>query len=77
MNIPQTAKHLAGLFFVALMVGCSGSNTVSMSDPSADFGQYKTYNFVQTQSADGADYETIGSTYLKTATTREIGYRSN
>jgi hypothetical protein len=71
MKIPQAAKHLTALALMTLLVGCSSSNTVSMSDPEADFSQYKTYNFVQTT----AEYETIASTYLKTSTARELEAR--
>jgi hypothetical protein len=76
MNKQKTYIHLATLTLIALLAGCSGSsNTVSMSDPEADFSQYKTYNFVQTKSANGADYETLDSNYLKASATREMEAR--
>jgi hypothetical protein len=71
MNRRQAAKHLTALALMALLVGCASSNTVSMSDPGADFSQYKTYNFVQSK----AEYETIATTYLKTSTAREMEAR--
>jgi hypothetical protein len=71
VNRRQAAKHLTALALMALLVGCSGSNTVSMSDPEADFSQYKTYNFVQSN----AEYKTIASTYLQTSTAREMEAR--
>lgn len=71
MNRRQVTKHLTALTLMVLLAGCSSSNTVSMSDPGADFSQYKTYNFVQSK----AEYETIASGYLKSSTAREMEAR--
>ena len=71
MNRRRAAKHLTTLALMALLVGCSSSNTVSMSDPGADFSQYKTYYFVQSK----AEYETIATAHLKTSTAREMEAR--
>ena len=59
-----------------IMAGCASQpNTVSMQDPTVDLGQYKTYDFAVVLDTNGKPYQSLESTYLKTAASRELQAR--
>lgn len=67
--------NTSSLLLVFLITSCTTSNTVSSVDPSADFSQYKTYDFAKTLDTDGAQYQSLESGYLRTAVSRELESR--
>lgn len=61
------------LVFVALLSACSsGPTIITNSDPTADFVNLRTFDFVQQLSTDNGNVRTLMSTHLITATTREL-----
>jgi hypothetical protein len=62
--------------FALLVSGCASSpNTFSNSDPSVDFGQYKTFGYFPTLSTDNAQYQSLVSNFLKVAVAQELVVR--
>lgn len=71
-------SHLYAVSMLALflLAGCSStSNTVSSADPSVDFGQLKTFDFVKVADTDGKEYTSLETQYLRNAVTRELTAR--
>jgi hypothetical protein len=76
--VMKTTKLLAPLALVSLLAlaACSTGPQVSvMADSSTNFAQYKTFGFVEPLATDKDGYQTIVSTTLKAATTRELAAR--
>jgi len=67
----------AGLLAVAaLATGCaSGGNLRSDYDDTADFSEYKTYNFFQEVMPKNGQYQSLFSQYMVTAITQEMEAR--
>lgn len=58
------------------LAGCeSGPDVRADYDKAADFGKYRTYNFVAAQSAAGSDYKSLAQRILQNAATREMESR--
>ncbi|TVZ41628.1 uncharacterized protein DUF4136 [Alteromonadaceae bacterium 2753L.S.0a.02] len=57
------------------LAGCSSSPTTSMTDPEVDFSQYKTYGFIEHPKTDEAEYETLITSFLKSAAKTEMEKR--
>ncbi len=59
-----------------IATGCSSTQVYSDRDPSADFGAYSTFGFVdELGTDDDAEYGTLLSKHLRSATTRELESR--
>jgi hypothetical protein len=59
----------------ALVTGCaSGPDVRGDYDRAADFGKYRTYNFLATDGGDGADFKSIGQQMMQPAS-REMEAR--
>lgn len=59
-----------------LLAGCaSGPDVRAVSDPSANFAQFRTFGFAEPLGTDRAGYQSIVSQQLKAATTREMTAR--
>lgn len=59
-----------------LLAGCaSGPDVRAISDPSANFAQFRTFAFADPLGTDRAGYQSIVSQQLKAATTRELTAR--
>ncbi len=74
----KSVKLLAPLALVSMiaLAGCaSGPQVSAVSDNSVNFSQYKTFAFVEPLATDKNGYQTIVSTTLKAATTREMQAR--
>lgn len=69
----------SGLLAALLLSACaSGPALFSSTDPTANFGTYKTYGFISPLGTDGPAYSSVLSQLLKAATIRELearGYR--
>lgn len=67
------------ILLTAAASGCAtGPKIFSNQDPGANLANYRTYGFVQELSTDRAEYSSLLSQYLRTATSRELearGYR--
>lgn len=65
---------------VLLVSGCTSTGQLrSDYDPSADFGSYTTYNFVEDAGPGSGEYESFFTRYVKTAIDAEMqerGYTS-
>jgi hypothetical protein len=60
----------------ALVTGCaSGPDVRGDYDRAADFGKYKTYNFLTVEGGDGAEFKSIGQQMMQQAATREMEAR--
>jgi hypothetical protein len=69
-------RSIGVLSLFTLLTACSsGGKIVANSNPMADFGTFKTYDFYEQLSTDRGGPRTILSTHLLTATTREIEAR--
>jgi hypothetical protein len=72
----SSIRSIGLLSLFTLLAACSsGAKIVANSDPMADFGAFKTYDFYQQLSTDRGGPRTILSTHLLSATTREIEAR--
>lgn len=72
----QKSKLVAVLAAVVFVAGCASSpNTFSHVDPTADFGSYKTYGFMENLATDKANYESMHSNFLKVAVAQELDVR--
>ena len=63
------------LLLVAGAGGCATDNIRSDYDPSADFGQYRTFNFFPDAGPEQTDYQGFFSRYMIAAITREMQAR--
>jgi len=62
--------------FALLLSACSsGPNIRSDYDRAADFGSYRTYNFIEGAGPDGAGYQSLFTKYMLAAITREMDSR--
>ena len=78
MRILFTKKFavIAGLLIiVAGTSGCASDNIRSDYDPSADFSQYKTYNFFADAGPEQTNYQSFFSQYMVAAISREMDSR--
>lgn len=74
----STARILAPLALVSLtaLAACTtGPQVQVMTDSSVNFAQYKTFGFVEPLATDKNGYQTVVSSTLKAATTREMQAR--
>jgi hypothetical protein len=75
-NSLRKAVTVAGaLLIVAGMSGCATDNIRSDYDPSADFGQYETFNFFPDAGPEQTNYQSFFSKYMVAAITREMQAR--
>jgi Domain of unknown function (DUF4136) len=67
----------AALVSGMLLLACcaSGPDVRAVSDPSANFAQFRTFGFAEPLGTDRAGYQSIVSQQLKAATTREMTAR--
>ncbi len=59
----------------AAIAGCSGNPIRSDYDPTADFSQYRTYNFYQDAGPENTQYQSFFSRYMVAAISREMEAR--
>jgi hypothetical protein len=72
-RLPLVATLIA---LAALVTGCaSGPDVRGDYDRSADFGKYRTYNFLSAESGNPADFQSIGQQFLQQAAAREMEAR--
>lgn len=66
-----------GLFITIFSLGgcASGANILYDYDHSADFGAYRTYNFIEGAGPDSGDYQSFFSRYMIDAITHEMEKR--
>lgn len=63
------------LFIGYAVSGCSSSNIRSDYDHDANFGEYKTYDFIDSAGSDDKNYESLFSQYMTAAITIEMEKR--
>ena len=63
------------LVFAAGASGCASDNIRADYDPSADFGQYQTFNFFPDAGPEDTEYQSFFSKYMVAAITREMQER--
>ena len=69
-------RAIAMTILVAMLGACaSGPNIRSDHDPTADFSQYRTYNFYADAGPGGTEYQSFFSEYVTKAITREMESR--
>ena len=78
MNV--LASRLSRLALVAAaslaLAACSSTpKTFANADPTANFGAYQTFGFVDTPGTDSKPYETLETNFLKDAISRELTRR--
>jgi len=67
---------VASLVVLAMTTsGCASDNIRSDYDPSADFSQYKTFNFFEDAGPENTNYQSFFSKYMVAAITREMELR--
>jgi hypothetical protein len=72
----SSIRSIGLLSLFTLLAACSsGAKIVANSDPMADFGAFKTYDFYQQLSTDRGGPRTILSTHLLSATTKQLEAR--
>lgn len=71
----KTSRLLLALSLVALAAGCSSNKIRSDYDPTADFSQYRTYNFFEGAGPEGTQYQSFFSRYMIAAISREMEAR--
>jgi len=72
----MTFLRLPLLFAVfAAMAGCTSNPIRSDYDPTADFSQYRTYNFFADAGPDSTQYQSFFSRYMMAAISREMEAR--
>lgn len=59
----------------AIAAGCSGNPIRSDYDPTADFSQYRTYNFYTDAGPENTQYQSFFSRYMVAAISREMESR--
>ena len=65
----------SALVLAAGAVGCASDNIRSDYDPTADFGQYSTFNFFEDAGPENTNYQSFFSKYMVAAITREMQAR--
>jgi hypothetical protein len=63
------------LAIIAMFAGCSGNPIRADYDPTADFSQYRTYNFYQDAGPENTQYQSFFSRYMIAAISREMDAR--
>ncbi len=71
----KISRLMAVLFVFALVTGCSSNKIRSDYDPTADFGQYRTYNFYTDAGPEDTNYQSFFSRYMVAAISREMEAR--
>ena len=73
----RSLGRIVGLAFVAAVItGCGGGGKIRADyDPSADFSQYKTYNFFADAGPEETNYQSFFSQYMIAAISREMEAR--
>jgi Domain of unknown function (DUF4136) len=80
MTIPRSRPHLPLVAtlaaLAALVAGCaSGPDVRGDYDRAADFGKYRTFNFLAPEGSEGAEFKSIAQQMLQQAATREMQAR--
>jgi hypothetical protein len=76
MRIYKRILTVTGILVLAAGAsGCAGDNIRSDYDPTADFSQYKTYNFFADAGPEQTNYQSFFSQYMVAAITREMEMR--
>ena len=68
-------KPVAAGLALLLLAGCAGNNIRSDYDRSADFSQYRSYNFFDDAGPDNTEYQSFFSRYMIAAISREMDAR--
>jgi hypothetical protein len=63
------------LVLATITSGCASDNIRSDHDPSADFSQYSTFNFIKDAGPEDTNYQSFFSKYMVAAITREMELR--
>ena len=71
----KIARLFLALSVFALAAGCSGNKIRSDYDPTADFSQYRTYNFFEDAGPEATNYQSFFSRYMVAAISREMEAR--
>jgi hypothetical protein len=67
---------LSAICLTVLLTGCASKPKIYINqNPSADFGQYRTFGFQDQLGTDGEQYSSLASGYLIAATVREMTAR--
>lgn len=76
MSTSPLTRLLALISFIALVAGCASSPNIRADyDKTADFSQYKTFNFYSDAGPDGTEYQSFFSRYMIAAITNEMQAR--
>ena len=76
MSKQLISKIISVLLVVVLAGGCSSASKLrSDYDPDADFGLYRTYNYIDAAGPESNNYESFFSQYMKTAIDIEMRNR--
>ena len=70
----KTIKLLMAVLFIGVLTGCAGITVTTDYDPSADFGDLKTWNWEPEKAADrpGIDENTLTAQRVKAAVDSEL-----
>ena len=61
---------------ISLLVACASTpNVFSQADPTTDFAAYKTYGFYDNPATNDAQYESLGTNFLKVAVAQQLDAR--
>ena len=71
----KTVTVASLVFLAAVTSGCATDNIRSDYDPSADFGQYETFDFFPDAGPDDTNYQSFFSRYMVAAISREMEAR--
>jgi hypothetical protein len=72
----QRAPFVAALLAATALAGCAtGPDVRGDYDRAADFGKYKTYNFLVEKGADAAEFKSIAQQMIQEAAAREMEAR--
>lgn len=76
MNNLRSLFAVAGILTMSVAAtGCASDNLRSDYDPTADFSQYKTYNFFADAGPESTNYQSFFSQYMTVAISREMEAR--
>ena len=71
----NTFRLIAIVVIATVLVGCSTNNIRFDYDESVDFGQYRTYDFIDNAGPDGEGYQSLFSNYMMNAIALEMEKR--
>ncbi len=75
-SLPDNLRRLVLLLAVLVLTACATTpKTYSNIDTSIDFAQYKTFSYLSELATDRSGYESLESSFLKAAVTREMEQR--